>query len=358
MSSWSEGIPSLPGVYKITLLLDSRVYIGKSVNLKQRVYNYTGKGPNDQYIKRAIKKYGKENFKFEALEVFPNRTEFIEKLILERESFWIEIYDATNRKKGFNIVKFGTDLTGYKMSEEHKRKISIANKGKKHSPEFIARMKERKGEKHHNWGKKASQEWRGNISKANMGRKTSSLTRKLISESLKEKYKKDRSCWPKRKHSLETCEKISEAHKRPVNQLILGTKKIIASFPSVEEASIAMMGTRSGKARINACISGKQKSAYGCSWEFVNPKSTDKTFDTSLKNARLLSLQKGKSIPIAQIDILTGEVIKIWPSIKQASESVGVSSMAIYNCLKRSTHKSAGFKWEPVECLDNQPIPV
>lgn len=59
------------GVYRIICLVTNLIYIGSSVNLKSRRRGHF----NDKYyyqhnphLRRAFKKYGKENFKFEVLE--------------------------------------------------------------------------------------------------------------------------------------------------------------------------------------------------------------------------------------------------------------------------------------------------
>jgi len=134
-------IPKLPGVYKFTNLKNGKIYIGKSVNLRIRMKKHkyesgvVAKFPKRtkrhvMRFYRAIAKYSFNSFKVEIIEHYPSRTPFIETLILKREEFWIRIYDATNKRIGYNILS-GDQGLGHATTESTKRKISRANSGKK-----------------------------------------------------------------------------------------------------------------------------------------------------------------------------------------------------------------------------------
>lgn len=76
-----------------------------------------------------------------------------------------------------HIKKVSLALKGRIFSEEHKRKISEANKGRKHTPEERAKMK----------GRKCSLASREKMSKAQRGRKHSVEARRKMSEAHKGK---------------------------------------------------------------------------------------------------------------------------------------------------------------------------
>lgn len=104
-------------IYQIRCILDDRVYIGKTNNIKKRWSGHlslvkTGKG---YWIHSAIRKYGLENFKLEILK--ENATDKDEELLIKR-----------TRGKNFNIHvggKGGDTLTFHpdKKNIFEKRKI-------------------------------------------------------------------------------------------------------------------------------------------------------------------------------------------------------------------------------------------
>jgi hypothetical protein len=69
-------------VYKTTNKINGKKYIGSHYGKTDD--EYLGSG---LLISRAIKKYGKENFKKEILEIQSNK-----QLMLERESYWLNKY--------------------------------------------------------------------------------------------------------------------------------------------------------------------------------------------------------------------------------------------------------------------------
>lgn len=104
-------------IYKTTNLINSKIYVGKTLTDDP---GYYGSGIK---ITKAIKKYGKENFVREILE------ECTDNKLDEREIYWIDKLQACNDDIGYNISSGGTggnhywktlDQDGY---EEQCRKI-------------------------------------------------------------------------------------------------------------------------------------------------------------------------------------------------------------------------------------------
>ena len=83
-------------VYKITNLINSKIYIGKDTTSDP---NYFGSG---LIINRSFEKYGKENF---IKEVIDETTDYDE--LSEKEIYWIEKYNSTDREIGYNISNGG-----------------------------------------------------------------------------------------------------------------------------------------------------------------------------------------------------------------------------------------------------------
>jgi len=121
------------GIYKITNLINDKIYIGRSVNLKSRKSKHKTKISNT-IISRAIRKYGHDNFLFEVIEYCE-----IDKLV-EREGYYLDLLQPFRENNGYNILKdssiggwlgmLHTSEARSKMSES-KKGIIPWNKGKK-----------------------------------------------------------------------------------------------------------------------------------------------------------------------------------------------------------------------------------
>lgn len=241
------------GIYLIKNTVNSKSYIGSTSNLSVRKSQHfrslarnTHKNP---HLQASFNKYGIETFEFSVIEYCP-----VEKL-LEREDFYIHCLQSNNREKGYNIEeafrckmseetkkKISIALTGkpghpvseeqklnlslrmrgvknclgHKLSDEHKRKISAAGKGRKRAPLseeqklFLSTL--RKGAKH-------SEKTKKRMSGIRKGRVPSEEHRKRISESQKgrtftEEHKKKLSeAWAKRQVSEETKIKMALSQK-------------------------------------------------------------------------------------------------------------------------------------------------
>lgn len=109
-------------VYKTFNLFTGKSYIGfhATDNLDD---NYIGSG---LYLKKAIKKHGKNNFCMGIID-FYSREE-----ILEKEKYWINFYN-TLVPNGYNLTEGGDGRLGYIPSIETRKKLSLAQKGKKAS---------------------------------------------------------------------------------------------------------------------------------------------------------------------------------------------------------------------------------
>ena len=111
------------GIYKITNLINGKIYIGQSQNIYKR-WNAHQKRPfnsnSTEYnspLYRAIRKEGLDNFKMEII------TECAKEELNELEIYYIKKYNACNRKYGYNISIGGQNSIPKKLSDEEIARI-------------------------------------------------------------------------------------------------------------------------------------------------------------------------------------------------------------------------------------------
>lgn len=127
------------GIY-IIIDKSGRVYIGSSVNVRQRLNDHRKHLKNNRhsnpYMQNVFNKYGIDYFDVAIIE------QCTKSKLETREKYWIDKKCAYIEDGGFNIRK---PYHG-KMSEETKAKISKARKGQRNSIETIEKIrKARKG---------------------------------------------------------------------------------------------------------------------------------------------------------------------------------------------------------------------
>lgn len=121
-------------IYKTTNLINGKYYIGKDV---RNLNCYLGSG---ELLKKAIKKYGKNNFVKEIIEVCNNLIK-----LEEREKYWIK--ELNSIKNGYNLTEGGT---GGNTFSNNPNKEEIRNKLKKRKHTEVTKRKISEN----NWQKK------------------------------------------------------------------------------------------------------------------------------------------------------------------------------------------------------------
>jgi hypothetical protein len=121
------------GIYKITNTSNSKYYIGSAVSINYRLNTHKRLLRDNKHfnshLQASYNKNGLSNFVFEQLEVTTKET------MIEREQYWIDQLDATNPKKGYNKRIIASSNLGIKLSEETRKKLSVAHIGHKRSKE-------------------------------------------------------------------------------------------------------------------------------------------------------------------------------------------------------------------------------
>ena len=113
-------------IYKIINLVNQKAYVGFTSQSLERRWNRhlsSAKSGSHCAIHGAIRKYGKENFKFELLEC----SEELEYCLHVLEPKLIKEHN-TKVPNGYNLTGGGDGRAGCVVSEDQKRKTSMASK--------------------------------------------------------------------------------------------------------------------------------------------------------------------------------------------------------------------------------------
>lgn len=237
-------------IYKITSPT-GRVYIGKTCKEGTRMSCYRTLNCKCQpFLYKSLKKYGFENHSIDTIDSFEGDNEYAN----GKEIFWIRSWMSNSKRwisyykydKGLNLTDGAEGMLGYKYSEESKRKMSIAGKGK---PKYKLRgiplseqTKNKLSEKAKlrpppNLGKKLSQERKDQIGASKIGN-TYMLGKKHTAENIKK-----------------MCDERAKKYGKPIIQYNLDGS-IIKEYPSMR-----MAYRETGVARnvIKDCVRGVTK---------------------------------------------------------------------------------------------------
>jgi group I intron endonuclease len=140
-------------IYGITSL-SGRIYIGQTRDFIKRLENYRNKRCKHQLIIYAsLNKYGFENHNVQILHNLP--TGVSQHILNVYEQLYMDFYAAA----GIRLMNLRPAGNGA-MTDEIKKKLSIAGRGKKLSPERKAAISERMKGKRYGVGYKHSEEWK------------------------------------------------------------------------------------------------------------------------------------------------------------------------------------------------------
>ena len=190
---------------------------------EDRTPYYIGKGKGNRLYKRSSRVFAPPKDK--------SRIIFLKKSLTEQEAFRHEIYMiAVFGRKDLgtgilhNMTNGGDGISGAIRSDETKRKIGEANKGRTPSKETRRKMSEAgKGEKNHNYGKSLSEETKRKMSETKKGKIFSEEHKIKLSEAhkgntLSEEIRKKMSVAHKGKNR-------SEEHRRNLSEANKGKNK-------------------------------------------------------------------------------------------------------------------------------------
>ena len=207
-------------IYKITNIINNKLYIGKTVNTIEKRFNQHKNESKTERAKnrplyRAINKYGIENFEIEIIE------ECNYDILNEREIYWINYYDTYNN--GYNAT-LGGDGT---ITIDYKKVLDIWNKNNNITVKQIAEF---------------------------MGHDIGVISRILKEHGITKE---------------EIIKRGQDSYSYKVAQLDKDTEEIIAIYDSQQKAAVALGKTPTCGANIGRVCNGQRPTAYGYKWKRI-----------------------------------------------------------------------------------------
>lgn len=109
-------------IYKITNLINNKVYIGKTtrsvqIRFREHLSKINHKRYKNDHLSNSIREYGRENFICEIL----TEGDYNINLLNSLEKHYVRLYNSNNSKIGYNLTDGGQHIL---MSKEQRLKIS------------------------------------------------------------------------------------------------------------------------------------------------------------------------------------------------------------------------------------------
>lgn len=321
-------IEKICGIYCISN--SKYFYIGQSVDIYRRWNRHRWELKNDKHknkIMQNVYNLHKEEDPFEYAIIKESTAEELNKL--EKE-FVIEYYYKFPDKRCMNIAD---PEKCYTSNPETRQKISMAMTGRRLSEETKAKMSEsRKGQKHE-WSRKkmVQMDTEGNVIK--------------IWDSIKDAetklniryHKKNKLCggyqWQSYEEWLEK-PKGKVQHKHNITDTVKQFDLQGNLLNEWQSPKAASEGTNTSPSALSACLNGKGKTAGGFLWSYNYEINTNVTPDR-------IKCRK----PVKQFT-LDGTFIKEWESVQKASEELDIKIGSINNCIKGTQKQVGGYIWE------------
>lgn len=213
-----------------------KVYIGITGQEPEKRWQNGNGYKKNPFFYRAILKYGWENFEHEILMTDLSKTE-----ATDLEKYFIFLYRSNDKDYGYNCTCGGDGISGFKHTNESKRKIGIASSLRKRTLETRIKISEsHKGKKGHKWteeeykihSEKAKQQWQN------------PEYREYMIERIKEKSKGRKPATIKKVKCIET-------------QEIFESVVVAATFYKIQAC------------HISACCKGKRQTCGKKHWEYI-----------------------------------------------------------------------------------------
>lgn len=131
----------IPGVYCVKNIITGKRYIGHAINMQGRWKKHfrclRGEYHPNRFLQSSFNKYGSKAWKVSILFEVPIRRHledkekvWLKEKLVNAEQFFMDYYDSSNRKRGYNLSPAARSTLGVKLSKEARKKISLAARGR------------------------------------------------------------------------------------------------------------------------------------------------------------------------------------------------------------------------------------
>ena len=195
--------------YIITNKQNGKSYVGITTRkIARRWYEHCYLGNScGQLLNKAINKYGIDAFEIQVVASAKTISDLKE---LEKQ---LIVQYQTKVPNGYNLTDGGDGLTGYRHTEEDKKRNGDLKRGTVHSDETKQKMKDaHTGKNNHFYGKSHSEETKQRISATKQANPTKYWLGKQRNEETCKKISKSLTGQLGRPHTEESKKKISAAH--------------------------------------------------------------------------------------------------------------------------------------------------
>lgn len=298
------------GIYKITNTINLKAYIGQSVDIENRWKQHKNINRGCTLLVRAFKKYGIENFSFEIVEICSPEE------LNEKEKYYISHYRTyADYGRGYNLTTGGDGSKGVYVSEIARKHLSDSLGGE---PIYQFDLN----------GK-----YLGKFDYIADAERKLNIPHENIIKVLNGDYKSAGGFVFVRASSYQenveyVCKRIKEP--KAVKQYSLDGKFIKEYGSQIE----SFRETGICNVTISAVCSGRTKSrtAGGYQWIFSGDE---------YKIRQIIPHER----PVSQFD-KSGNLIKTYPSVKEAAASFKIHESNIIKCCKGMHKTSVGFIWK------------
>jgi group I intron endonuclease len=296
------------GVYKITNAVNSKIYIGSSIDVERRITQHKTdlracKHCN-RYLQSSWSKHGEDNFLFEVIEECLGEKD----ALMAREQHYLDTLLSYKSDTGYNIRPVAATNLGVKLSAETCAKIAACKRGRTASVETRAKMSAA------HKGRKQTLAQMEALKKRNAGN-TWNIGRKMSEE----QYANHLST-----HAI---------YRKPVVQMTLALE-IVAEYSSAKEAIKAL---NNGRPNIQgACQKGSTSAGYY--WRYKDDEDWKPAYSEPLSTHCKV-----------QQYTLQGELIATWDSLMDAVRNTGIKKGGISQCCTGKYKQANGFIWKQLK---------